>query len=283
MHLFLIRYFLGLILVLGCSLLSSCALFPARAVQTESFLAKPNELPSIKKIETVAFINQSVGHCGPATLTMAMQWAGVNVAIEDIATQVYTPGFKGSLQSDMISAARRNGLLAIPINNLEALLTEVAAGHPVIIFENLALSWLPQWHYALVLGYDLQKQTVTMHSGPTPYFTWDMSTFERSWMLGDYWGLVVLPAGTLAASAGELAHVTAAVGLENIKKNIEAENSYRKILQKWPDSLVGLIGLANLVYQNGARSEAIHLLQQAIRHHPNSVAAKHNLAVALAK
>ena len=72
------------------------------------------------------------------------------------------------------------------------MLTEIAAGNPVIIFENLALSWLPQWHYALALGYDLQRQEIILHSGHDANFRWDLSKFERSWMLGDYWGLVVL-------------------------------------------------------------------------------------------
>lgn len=249
-------------------------------MQTEALLAQPLTVPQSRKINNVPFIDQAVGHCGPATLTMAMQWAGLQVEVNQIAAQVYTPGAKGSFQADMISASRRQGLMAIPINSLSSLLTEVAAGHPVIIFENLALSWLPQWHYALVHGYDLQKQIVIMHSGPTANYQWDLSKFERSWMLGEYWGLVVLPAGELSATASELTHVTAAVGLEKAQRNTEAEKSYRKILQKWPTSLVALIGLGNLVFKKGQRSQAVKLLRQATKAHPHSKAAWHNLAVA---
>lgn len=250
-----------------------------RAVQTEALLSSPQDLPGSHKIENVPFINQTTGHCGPATLTMAMRFAGQDVSFEEISTLTYTPGLKGTLQQDLISASRRQGMMAIPIHNLSALLKEVSAGHPVIVFENLALSWAPQWHYALVFGYDLQKQEVIMHSGPNAFYHWDMKKFERSWMLGDYWGLVVLPAGELAVSAGEITHATAAVGLESANKTPEAEKSYRKILEKWPTSLVTLIGLANLAFKKGDRKEARRLLQVAVKAHPESAAAKHNLAI----
>ena len=148
------------------------------------------------------------------------------------------------------------------------------------IFENLGLSWAVQWHYALVLGYDLKKQEIIMHSGHDAFYHWDLRKFERSWMLGDYWGLVVLPAGQLSVTADELAHVTSAVGIEKANKSIEAEKSYRKILEKWPTSLVALVGLANLVYKNGQKNEAVKLLRRAAIAHPESEAVQHNLAIA---
>ena len=257
--------------------ITGCA---SKAIQTQQILSDRNSFPHSAIIEKVPFIDQSVGYCGPATLTMAMQYAGHSVNVEDIAKQVYTPGFRGSLQTHMISASRRQGLNAISIHDLSSLLKEISAGNPVIIFENLGLSWIPQWHYALALGYDLQKQEVILHSGHDAYDRTDMSVFERSWMLGDYWGLVVLPAGKLAASAGEIAHATAAVGLEQSNMLTEAEVSYRAILRKWPTSLVALIGLSNLTFQKSQYQETVSLLKLATKNHPESDAAKHNLSIA---
>lgn len=253
------------------------------ARQTENLLASPGSLPPAYLIENVEFVDQSAGYCGPATLTMALRWAGKSVTVDELAPQVFTPGFNGSLQTDLISASRRQAMMAVRIEGLNQLLTEVAAGRPVIIFENLALSWAPQWHYALVLGYDLAKQEIIMHSGHDPYFRWDLSKFERSWMLGEYWGLVILPPGELAVAAGELANVTAAVGLEQAQKIPEAEKSYRKVLEKWPTSLVALIGLANILQKSGKKSEAVSLLKIAVKNHPDSKAAQHNLTVAQEK
>lgn len=247
--------------------------------QTDAYLqGLPNLIPSFE-IQNVPFVDQSVGHCGPATLAMAMNWSGKKISVEDLAPQVYTPGMKGSLQSDLISASRRNGMLAIPISGLDALLVEVAAGHPVIVFENLALSWLPQWHYAIVFGYDLPKQTVTMHSGPEAFKHWDLRKFERSWKLGNYWGLVVLPPDQLAASEGEFAHSKAAAALENIGKWEEARKAYQRIRSRWPKSLLAHIGLANIAFTQKDNVKSMYFLQHATADHPQSAIAWHNLAI----
>ena len=121
---------------------------------------------------------------------------------------------------------------------------------------------------------------IIMHSGQTAFERVDLRNFEHSWALGDYWGLVVLPAGSLAPAANEEAHIAAALGLEQAEKSVEAESSYRTILKKWPTSLESLIGLANLVYENGRLEEAVQLLRRAVQSHPESEEARYNLKIA---
>jgi tetratricopeptide (TPR) repeat protein len=259
-------------------LLSSCI---TTARQTQALLAAPPaELPDSHEIHNVSFVQQNAAFCGPATLSMAMSWAGEFASVDDLTKEVYTSAMRGSFQEDLISASRRHGLVAIPIKNLDSLLKEVAADHPVIILENLALKWLPRWHYALVLGYDLKKQDVIMHTGKNAYYHWDMRKFERSWMLGDYWGLVVLPAGTLSATGSEQDHLEATAGLEQAERYLEAEKSYRKILEKWPNSLVSLIALGNLAYAQGKNAEAVTWLRRAVQTHPETEEARYNLRIA---
>jgi tetratricopeptide (TPR) repeat protein len=249
--------------------------------QTDSLLnlaLKEDQKPV--RIEGVPFIDQAAGQCGPATLTMALNFQGKKVQVEELSSQVYTPGMKGTLQTDMITATRRQGLIAIPINDLESLFKEVRAGHPVIVFENLALSWWPQWHYAIVFGYDLSRETVLMHSGPEKNKEWDIRKFERSWKLGDYWGLVVLTPEELSASANELTHANAAVGLEQMGRKEEALIAYKMMLNRWPTSLTALIGLGNLAFEQKNYAESIRYLKRAAKEHPTSVPARHNLLVA---
>lgn len=211
---------------------------------------------------------------------MAMRWAGRDVSIDQVASQVYTPGRNGSLPVDMTSAARRNGFMAVPISGLRALLDEVAAGHPVIVFENLGFSFLPQWHYAVVHGYDLRSRDVILHSGHEADRRWDMKRFENAWRGGDYWGLVILNPGDLSVAADELTHAGAAAALEDLGKTIEAESSYRAILERWPDSLSAHLGLANVFYSRGDSLGAVWILRDAVRLHPTSAMAWHNLAFA---
>ena len=121
---------------LAIALLAGCA---TTAPQTKAVLATPPTVAKHVEIPNVPFIEQSAGHCGPATLAMAMEWAGHPIAAEELASRVMTPAMKGSLQEDLIGASRREGMMAVKITGMSALLSELDAGHPVIIFENLGL------------------------------------------------------------------------------------------------------------------------------------------------
>ena len=268
----------SLVLVLLSISLWSCV---SSTKQSDDILkASPTEFRVPVRIPEVPFIDQAAGQCGPATLTMAFNFLGRNVHVDKISPQVYTPGMKGTLQTDMITATRRQGLLAIPIDNLDSLLREVKSGHPVIVFENLALNWWPQWHYALVFGYDLSAQTVTMHSGPEKNKVWDIRKFERSWKLGDYWGLVILPVEKLSTTASELVHANAALGLEQIGKKENALIAFKSMLSRWPTSLPALIGLGNLEFEKKNYKQSVTYLEIAAGAHPTSDAVRNNLAVA---
>lgn len=262
-----------LLSLLGCA---------TTAKQTEELLNSNSHglFPKQHRISGVPFVSQTEGHCGPATLAMLFQWNKLEASLESVSSQVYTPGSQGSFQADMISAARRNKLMAVPIEGLPSLLTEVSQGNPVIVFENLSVSWLPQWHYAVVFGYDLNAPEVFMHSGPEMNKRWDLRKFERSWMLAEYWGLVVLPPGGLARSAGELGNLTSAAALEQLGHLDEALLSYKKIEEQWPNSQGALIGMGNVAYQKKNYKESVQYLKQAVKAHPNSSAAKNNLLIA---
>lgn len=235
-------------------------------------------MPAAFRIPHVPFIKQKEYYCGPSTLTMAMRYQGRNVNVEEIAAQVYTPGKKGTLQQDMIGSARRQGMLAVQIQGLPNLLKELNAGHPVITFFNLGLSWYPVYHYGLVTGYDLREPSVILHSGGSENKEWSMRKFERNW--DQSWGLVVLPVTELAAAADELEHSAAAAGLEAVGRPAEALTVYRNILKRWPESFGALIGMGNLTYARGDFHRAVAFLKRATHFHPQSAVAWHNRAVA---
>jgi tetratricopeptide (TPR) repeat protein len=237
-------------------------------------------LPSAHLIEGVPFIEQKIAHCGPASLAMVMNYQGRLISADEIATQTYTPGMKGSFQQDLVSAARRQGFMAVPVSGFDALIKEVDQNHPVVVFENLGVSWYEQWHYAVVFGYDMAKQELTMHSGPNASEVWGMRRFEQDWMYSDYWGLVVMKPGELAASADEMSHSRAAAALEELGLKEAAAKSYAAILSRWPDSLTSAIGMANLKYGSGEYKESVRYLKHATDVHPFEASVWHNLAIA---
>ena len=125
----------------------------------------PDDVPRRAAVADVPLIKQEDYYCGPASLAMVLQWAGMDVTQAEIAAQAFSPGATGTYLADMVGTARRRGQLAVPISSLADLLGEIAADHPVIIFQNLGLSWAPTWHYAVAVGYDLKDDQIFLNSG----------------------------------------------------------------------------------------------------------------------
>lgn len=248
--------------------------------QTDSLVKHHPDLPRKSQINDVPFIKQAINHCGPAALAMVMRHAGHPASLEEVTKQTFTKGAKGTFQSEMISAVRRQGMMGIVINDLSSLGREIAAGRPVIVFQNLGLSFYPRWHYAVTLGYDLDGPDIILHSGKDKFTKMDMRYFERSWKLADQWGLLVLPPDQLSVTASETQHAAAAAMLEQSGKTTQAQTGYQTILKRWPHSMTALIGLGNIHFANKNYKASISNLTQASIHHPSSAVVWHNLATA---
>jgi hypothetical protein len=246
--------------------------------QTDRLLEARTAQPPSAEVAGVPFFPQQLYYCGPAALAMVLSWSGLPVTQDEVAPQVYTPGREGTLGSDMVAAARRNGRLAVPVNQLSDLTAELAAGHPVVVFQNLGLGWFPVWHYAVAVGYDLTSGDLVLHSGVHARLLTPLRTFERTWARADHWGLVVLPPGELPVSADEVAVLRAATGLEQAGKVHAAAAAYAAIAERWPDSLEAWIGRGNAAYAAGDLDQAEDAFRTAVRRHPDAAAAWNNLA-----
>ncbi len=265
-------------------LLSGCA-----TPQTQQLRhTPPKDLPAHVELTDVPFYPQNTHQCGPAALAMVLNAGGAQVTPDSLIKQVYLPGREGSLQVEMLASGRRNGLLAYPLTSsrqdlsLQNLLTEVAAGTPVVVLQNLALRWYPVWHYAVVIGYDLPRQEIILRSGLEQRLIIPFATFEYTWQRAAYWAMLALPAGVMPHTATEEAYIKAALALEkNItpKKNVVV---YQAALKKWPNNLTAYIGLGNAFYTLGDKEQAEKILRQATLTHPDSAIAFNNLAQTLA-
>lgn len=238
-------------------------------------------LPPRHELNAVPFFPQKKYECGPAALAMALGWSGLQITPDTLTPQVFTPSLKGSLQPAMVAAARRRGRVAYEIAGANALLEEIAAGHPVIVLQNLGLSWIPIWHYAVVIGYDLGREVIILHSGITRQKTTALRTFENTWAGSQYWGLVVLPPTRLPATAEESSYAKAVVGLEKAGQWNAAIAGYETALNRWPQSLAAHIGLSNAYYALGDLKSAEEVLQKTTKRFPAEGTAFNNLAQVL--
>ncbi len=200
---------------------------------------------------------------------------------DTLTPEVFTPTLKGSLQSAMIGAARRHGRVPYPISSPHEMLAELAAGHPVIVLQNLGLSWYPVWHYAVVVGYDLKQGIVILHSGVTFRKKISIRVFENTWARSHHWGLLVLPASRLPATAKEGEYIKAVLGLEQAHQWRTAVEAYKSALVRWPESFYALMGLGNSYYKLGHLEYAATAFRKATSLSPNNGSAFNNLAQVL--
>jgi hypothetical protein len=243
----------------------------------------PPGVPERVEIAAVPFVPQDELYCGPAALATMLTWSGATVSQAELAPAVFTPGRAGTLQQDMLSAARRHGRLALPVADLAGLLAELSAGHPVLVLQNLGLALVPQWHYAVAVGFDRAAGELVLRSGREARRRVPFATFERTWARADHWALAILPPDRLPATGEEEELLQATAGLERSGRLEAAATAYRTALQRWPDSLGALIGLANAHYGSGELALAEEALQRAAHAHPDSAAAWNNLAHVLAE
>ncbi len=229
-------------------------------------------LPPRAELVEVPYYAQEDLMCGPTSLAMALNGVGIEANIATLTEQVYLPGRQGSLQIEMLAATRRNRALAYQLApELRAVLQEVAAGTPVVALLNLSgIKFWPIWHYAVVVGYDLEREEIIVRSGPNPRRVTDLGFFEFLWKDGGYWAMAAVPPNRVPATAEENPYAAAAAALELAGHRREAGESYRALLARWPQNLVGLIGLGNVEYSRGNLAAA----EAAFRHaRPSRLAA----------
>jgi tetratricopeptide (TPR) repeat protein len=173
----------------------------------------------------------------------------------------------------MLGGARRQGAVATRLpRELNAVLAEVAAGHAVIVLQNLGLDLLPRWHYAVVVGYDLPAREILLRSGTTPLERLPLSTFEYTWARGGRWAITTLPPDRLPATAREADAVDAAIGFERVAPPDRAALAYRRLLQRWPGNLLAGIGLGNALHAAGDPAGAQDAFQAVAQRHDSAVA-----------
>lgn len=260
-------------------LLSACAGRSPMVMPEATELA---HLPDRILLQDVPFHAQDAYQCGPASLAMVLNHRGIAASPDELKDRVYLPERKGTLQVEMISAARERDLLVYPLDkDLQAILTELAAGNPVLVMQNLAFNWYPQWHYAVVVGYDLNAREMLVHSGLNKAQREPFHVFMRTWSRADYWARVMLPPGQLPATARPLTYLRAASDLEQTGRLQSAEAAYRSAVEQWPDQPTARFGLGNTLWAGDKRPAALEQFQQLVNDFPDFQPGWNNLATGL--
>lgn len=265
------------VFLLASIFLSACSHTPqTKALASSSFAETANEL------ESVPFYPQDQYQCGPAALATVMQYRNIDVLPDDLVGKIYIPEKQGSLQIEIVAATREKGLMPYVVEpKLTAILAQIEAGHPVLVMQNLAYQWMPYWHYAVVVGFDVAKNELIMRSGETKRWQTTFAAFERTWARADYWGLVIVPPDTLPADASLARWMQTAYDLQQTGQTDPAETAYETAIKHWPDAAEPGVALANLFYEQQAFAKADAVYADLLTANPQTAVFWNNRAYTL--
>lgn len=268
----------GLQAALACALLAGCAAIPS---PPEYGRGLPTSEPRQVELSRVPFYPDDEDQCGPAALATVLQSAGIDRDPAQLKSQVYLPQRRGSLQFELLGAARRAGAIPYVLRPLpDDLLREVAAGNPVVVLQDVGGLLRTQWHYAVVVGYDMAQRLVTLRSGTLHRLEMPMDEFDRTWAKSGRWSFVALPPGRRPASANEADYVAAAADFARVTPAL-AVQAYQSALDAWPANLFARLALGNTAYRARQLDEAHDHYRRATTTHPDSADAWNNLAQVL--
>lgn len=258
-----------MLLLGGCSTPQTLALRNAPAT-AETGMVEIREVP---------FFTQQEHQGGPAALATLLTYSGRKVTPEQIVEQVHTPGREGSLAIELAAAARRQGRLVYPIApQLEAVLAALHQGYPVLVLQNKGLSFFPLWHYAVVVGADRGRETFWLRSGETERLELSFATFERTWVRGGGWGILLIDPGKIPDSLDARMVIRELALMERAGAVAEAQAGFNRALLNWPDQKPAWLGLAHTSLQLGQIERAESTLRELVRRAPQYGAGLNNLA-----
>jgi tetratricopeptide repeat protein len=243
----------------------------------------PPGMPRALELHDTPFFPQEEFQCGPAALATVLGASGVQVQPDALAPQVFLPKRHGSLQSELIGSARRHGRLAYLLPGTgQALLEELVEGRPVLLLQNLGVKQIPIWHYAVLVGYDTDRNVALLRSGRDERKEIRWQRFARSWDRAGRWAMTTIAPGVIPAQAEAAHYLEAVAGIEAAGNRQAAKLSYDSAIIRWPDEPMAWLGRGNIAYAEGDRAAAADVYARAATLAPSNAAIRNNLAQVLA-
>ena len=241
--------------------------------------------PAVSPLELVntPFYSQQKFQCGPAALMTVLTASGVATTLDAMTEQVYLPARQGSLQSEILAASRAAERLPYVLApELSSITAELAAGRPLLVLQNLGVSWAPRWHYAVVVGADADSNQIILRSGTDERRVMRTPVFLRTWRRSGFWAIAVLKPGELPADPDRVRYAEAVAGLEQTGHPLAARDAWQAGLTQWPNDSMHRFGLANAEHALGNYAAAERLFLAMLVVDESSLIARNNLAMTLA-
>ncbi|WP_397448715.1 peptidase C39 family protein [Pseudomonas sp. NA-150] len=149
-------------------------------------------LPDRVELNSVPFFRGNIYQSGPGTLASMLSQQGVIITPGLLEKPLKLPGGEGGLEQNIQTLAREYGFVVYPLDGqLDALLTQVAAGYPVMVRFTDGHAWWGEPRYGVLTGYNRTKQTVVLHAGMNGHLVTSFSNFASAWKDAGSWAVLV--------------------------------------------------------------------------------------------
>ncbi|MBC8996103.1 peptidase C39 family protein [Pseudomonas sp. N40(2020)] len=194
-----------------------------------------NVAPEVKRLpERVelsgTFYRGEANQSGPQVLASLLSQQGIVITPGLLEKPLHLPGGEDKLQQNIQNLAREYGMVVYPLDkSLPALLTQVAAGYPVMVRFSEGSAFWAEPRYAILSGYDRNKQNVLLRAGMNRRELMSFSAFESAFEKSGGWAILIQKPSQIPASVDHQRWLKAADELSRAGQEPEAAQA-RKAL-----------------------------------------------------
>lgn len=191
-----------------------------------------DRLPQRVEISSVPFYRGNANYSSAMALAALLSQQGAPITPGLLDSALGMPERAASLEAAIARVAREYGRVVYPLDKrLDALLTQVAAGNPVLLRYHDGSALFGEPRYAVLIGYDRYKQRVLLRSGMSRRHLLDFDTFESAWVKEGAWAVLVQSPSRLPAGVDRQRWVKAADELAREGQEIAAKQALRSLGQ----------------------------------------------------
>ena len=140
----------------------------------------------------VPVLAQAAERCGPAALTMVLQWYGADSAATTLGDCGYDPVLRGALITDLARCAREAGFLAdVEQPREDSLRAMLVSGIPPVLLYERGVNRLARLHYAVLVGWEPERGRYVLHDGGRKPSRMNREALMRRWQAAGGRALVV--------------------------------------------------------------------------------------------
>ena len=176
------------------------------------------------------FYRGEANQSGPQVLASLLSQQGIMITPGLLEKPLHLPGAQDQLQQNLQNLAREYGMVVYPLDsNLSALLTQVAAGYPVMVRFTEGTALWSEPRYAILSGYDRNKQKVLLRAGMNRRELMSFSSFESALEKSGGWAVLIQKPSQIPAAIDRQRWLKAADELAQAGQEHEAAQA-RKAL-----------------------------------------------------